>query len=60
MKKLIINLATTGMIPTKAMSEHVPVSPAEIIADTLTARGKSPRWMRHEACTRIGAATELT
>jgi 3-keto-5-aminohexanoate cleavage enzyme len=29
----IINLAPTGMIPTKAMSQAVPVTPAEIIAD---------------------------
>jgi 3-keto-5-aminohexanoate cleavage enzyme len=35
MKKLIINLAPTGMIPTKKMTQHVPESPAEIIADVL-------------------------
>jgi len=35
MKKLIINLAPTGMIPTKKMTPHVPESPAEIIADVL-------------------------
>jgi len=35
MKKLIINLAPTGMIPTKEMTEHVPVSPQEIIDDVL-------------------------
>jgi 3-keto-5-aminohexanoate cleavage enzyme len=29
----IVNLAPTGMIPTKAMSRVVPVTPAEIIAD---------------------------
>jgi uncharacterized protein (DUF849 family) len=29
----IINLAPTGMIPTKAMSRAVPVTPAEIVAD---------------------------
>ncbi|WP_291843170.1 3-keto-5-aminohexanoate cleavage protein [Maricaulis sp.] len=33
MNKLILNLAPTGMIPTKAMTPHVPVTPAEIIAD---------------------------
>jgi uncharacterized protein (DUF849 family) len=35
MKKLIINLAPTGMIPTKKMSPHVPESPAEIIKNVL-------------------------
>jgi uncharacterized protein (DUF849 family) len=35
MKKLIINLAATGMIPTKEMTRHVPVSPSEIIDDAL-------------------------
>lgn len=35
MRKLIINLAPTGMIPTKAMTPHVPVTPAEIAADSL-------------------------
>ncbi|TMV53021.1 3-keto-5-aminohexanoate cleavage protein [Paenibacillus mesophilus] len=33
MKKLIINFAPTGMIPTKAMTPHVPVDPQEIAAD---------------------------
>lgn len=31
MRKLIVNLAPTGMIPTKEMTPHVPVSPQEII-----------------------------
>lgn len=35
MKKLIINLAPTGMLPTKKMTPHVPESPAEIIDDVL-------------------------
>lgn len=35
MKKLIINLAPTGMIPTREMTRHVPLSPLEIINDTL-------------------------
>jgi len=33
--KLIINLAPTGMIPTREMTRHVPLSPGEIIDDTL-------------------------
>jgi len=35
MNKLIINLAPTGMIPTKEMTPYVPVTPAEIIEDVL-------------------------
>lgn len=31
--KLIINLAPTGMVPTKSQTPHVPLSPAEIAAD---------------------------
>ncbi|MDF2659986.1 MAG: kce [Paenibacillus sp.] len=33
MKKLIINFAPTGMIPTKEMTPHVPIEPQEIVAD---------------------------
>jgi uncharacterized protein (DUF849 family) len=43
MNKLIINLAPTGMIPTKEMTPHVPVSPEEIVADVL-------------ACAKLGAS----
>jgi uncharacterized protein (DUF849 family) len=32
-KKLIINLAPTGMVPTKEMTVHVPVTPEEIFND---------------------------
>jgi 3-keto-5-aminohexanoate cleavage enzyme len=35
MKKLIVNLAPTGMIPTKDMTPHVPVSAEEIVSDAL-------------------------
>ena len=35
MKKLIVNLAPTGMIPTKNMTPHVPVSAEEIVRDVL-------------------------
>jgi 3-keto-5-aminohexanoate cleavage enzyme len=34
-KSLIVNLAPTGMVPTKAMNSFVPISPAEIIRDVL-------------------------
>lgn len=33
MKKLIVNFAPTGMIPTKRMTPYVPLTPDEIIAD---------------------------
>ena len=36
MKEIIINLAPTGMIPTRDQSPHVPVEPAEIIDDVLS------------------------
>jgi len=35
MKKLIINLVPTGMIPTKEMNPHLPISVQEIIDDVL-------------------------
>lgn len=35
MKRLIINLSPTGMVPTKKMTPHVPESPSEIIEDVL-------------------------
>lgn len=34
-KELIVNLCPTGMIPTKEMTPHVPISPQEIIEDVL-------------------------
>lgn len=34
---VIVNFCPTGMIPTKAMTPHVPVSPAEIIDDACRA-----------------------
>lgn len=35
MKKLIINLAPTGMVPTKETTPHVPVAPEEIVKEVL-------------------------
>lgn len=43
MTPLIINLAPTGMIPTRAHTPHVPLSAAEIVTDSL-------------ACVRAGAS----
>ena len=36
--KVIVNLALTGMIPTKDMTSHVPVTPQEIAKDALDCR----------------------
>jgi 3-keto-5-aminohexanoate cleavage enzyme len=36
--KLIINFTPTGMIPTKDMTPHVPVTPEEVVRDVLEAR----------------------
>lgn len=36
-KKFILNFSPTGMIPTKAMTPHVPVTPEEIIEQVLEA-----------------------
>jgi 3-keto-5-aminohexanoate cleavage enzyme len=36
-KKFILNFAPTGMIPTKPMTPHVPISPDEIISEVLNA-----------------------
>ena len=38
MKKLIINLAPTGIIPTKEMTSHVPITPEEIANDVFACR----------------------
>ena len=35
MNDLVVNLAPTGMIPTKAMTPHVPTTPQEIVDDVL-------------------------
>ncbi len=34
-RPLILNLAPTGMVPTREMSEHVPLQPDEVVADVL-------------------------
>ena len=35
--RLILNFAPTGIVPTRAMSAHVPLQPAEIVKDVLAA-----------------------
>jgi uncharacterized protein (DUF849 family) len=34
---IILNLAPTGMVPTRALSPHVPLQPREVVADVLAA-----------------------
>ncbi|HET9604622.1 MAG TPA: 3-keto-5-aminohexanoate cleavage protein [Gemmatimonadales bacterium] len=36
---VIINFCPTGMIPTKAMTPHVPLTPAEVVSDVLECVG---------------------
>jgi len=38
--ELIVNFCPTGMIPTKAMTPHVPVTPAEVIDEACGALGR--------------------
>ena len=38
-RPLIINLAPTGMVPTRQMSPRVPLQPDEIVADVVAAAG---------------------
>lgn len=40
MEKLIITIAPTGNVPTKSMTEHVPVTAEEITRDIVTCYGK--------------------
>ena len=35
MQKMIINFTPTGMIPTREMTPHVPLTPQEIASDIL-------------------------
>jgi 3-keto-5-aminohexanoate cleavage enzyme len=37
---LILNLAPTGMVPTRAMSPRVPLQPDEVVRDVLAAAGR--------------------
>lgn len=36
-RKFVLNFSPTGMIPTKTMTPHVPVSPEEIVVQVLEA-----------------------
>jgi uncharacterized protein (DUF849 family) len=32
---VILNLAPTGMVPTRSQSAHVPLTPSEVVADVV-------------------------
>lgn len=57
MKKLIVNLAPTGMIPTKEMTPHVPLTPKEIIADVQKCSKKGVSMVHLHARDKHGAPT---
>lgn len=49
MKKIIINLCPTGVIPTKKMNESTPITPDEIVNDTLLAYNKGVQMVHIHA-----------
>lgn len=57
MKKLIVNLAPTGMIPTKDMTPHVPVSAEEIVIDALQCASLGASMVHIHARDKAGVPT---
>lgn len=57
MNKLIVNLAPTGMIPTRAMTPHVPLTPEEIIADVKKCSRRGVSMVHLHARDKHGAPT---
>lgn len=55
MNKLIINLAPTGMIPTKEMTGHVPIAPSEIVDEVLSCAALGVSMVHLHARGREGA-----
>jgi 3-keto-5-aminohexanoate cleavage enzyme len=49
MKKIIINLCPTGVIPTKTMNQYTPISPEEIVNDTKLAYMKGVQMVHIHA-----------
>jgi 3-keto-5-aminohexanoate cleavage enzyme len=47
--KYILNLAPTGMIPTKTMTQHVPIEPDEIVKDILEAADRGANMVHIHA-----------
>jgi len=56
---LIVNFTPTGMIPTKEMTPHVPISPQEIIEDVHEAWGIGITMVHLHARTEDGRSTYL-
>lgn len=57
MDRFILNLAPTGMIPTKAMNPHTPVSVAEIVAEARHCVGLGANILHLHARDEDGAPT---
>lgn len=55
--KLIVNLAPTGMVPTRDMSRRVPISPDEIVADVVAAAALGASIAHIHARDEAGAPT---
>jgi 3-keto-5-aminohexanoate cleavage enzyme len=55
--RLIINFTPTGLIPTKAMTPHVPTSPQEIIQEVLESRKYGVSMVHLHARGRAGRPT---
>ena len=57
MKKIIINLCPTGVIPDKKMNEFTPITPDEIVKDTLIAYNKGVQMVHIHARDKNGENT---
>jgi len=55
--ELIVNFCPTGMIPTKAMTPHVPVAPAEVIEQACQALDRGVAIVHLHARERDGSAS---
>jgi 3-keto-5-aminohexanoate cleavage enzyme len=58
-KPLIVNLAPTGMVPTKEMTPHVPISPDEILEDVGRCRELGASIVHVHARDEDGVPTQL-
>ncbi len=55
--ELIVNFCPTGMIPTKAMTPHVPISPAEVVEQACRALERGVAIVHLHARERDGTPT---
>src|SRR5689334_11476986 len=49
MSKFILNFTPTGMVPTRAMTQHVPLTPDEIIKQSLECAGQGASMLHLHA-----------